>query len=64
MKLVQIYYKLATNSSKEDYKKQRTIDVGHIKGKEKKFYEGLNHKKIKDNKLFWKTMKPFFSEKG
>ena len=29
----------------------------------KTFYEGLDHKKMNDNKLFWKTTKPFFPEK-
>ena len=30
----------------------------------KKYYNNLDHKKITDNKQFWKTVKPFFSNKG
>ena len=32
--------------------------------KRKKYYENLNVKNITDNKVFWKTVKPFLSEKG
>ena len=58
------YYRLKTNSSKEAYEKQRNYCSCQYKRERKKFYEGLHHNKISDNKLFWKTMKPFFSEKG
>ena len=31
-------------------------------GKKKKFFNGLNPSLVTDNKLFWKTVKPFFSD--
>ena len=35
-----------------------------LKSKEKNFFSSLNPSLVKDNKLFWKTVKPFFSNKG
>ena len=43
---------------------KKTIVVGCIKKKEKKFFNNLNTSFVNDNKLFWKTVKPFFSSKG
>ena len=34
------------------------------KKERKKYYRNLDAKKITDNKKIWKTMKPFFSDKG
>ena len=28
------------------------------------YYNNLDNKNVTDNKLFWKTVKPFFSDKG
>ena len=61
------YCKKWTNHSLKDYKKQKkTISVAFIEKKQlfsslnPPLYKGL----VKDNKLFWKTVKPFFSNKG
>ena len=32
--------------------------------REKKFYSNLNLKNIRDSKMFWKNINPFFSNKG
>ena len=34
------------------------------KKERKKFSDGLTPSFVTDNKLFWKTVKPFFSDKG
>ena len=43
---------------------KKTIAIGFIKKKRKKIFSSLNTSFVKDNKLFWNTVKPFFSNKG
>ena len=43
---------------------EKTIAVACIKKREKKFFNSLNTSFLNNNKLFWKTVKPFFSKKG
>ena len=56
--LVILQLKIGINTKKHEnfcsklYKKER-----------KKFYSQLDIKNVTDDKLFWKTMKPFLSEK-
>ena len=45
------------------YKKYRNYCVNLLRREKEKYYNSLDMKVILDNKLFWKTMKPFFSEK-
>ena len=44
------------------YNKQRNLCVSLIR-KKKSFFSNLNTKDINDNKIFWKTVKPLFTEK-
>ena len=44
-------------------KKQRNYCVNLLKREKKRYYDKLDIRKITDNKEFWKTMKPFFSDK-
>ena len=44
------------------YVKQRNYCVSLLQ-KSKKKYENLNERNLMDNKLFWKKMKPSFSDK-
>ena len=46
------------------FKKQRNYCVGLLKKEKKKYYSSLNIDNITNNKTFWKTVKPFFSEKN
>ena len=57
------YYRLNTDESKLAYKKQKNYCSRLYKKERKSFYENLDIKNILDNRLFWKTMKPFFSDK-
>ena len=57
------YYRLKTEESKICYKKQKNYCSRLYKKERKKFYENLDQKNITDNKKFWKTMKPLFSDK-
>ena len=45
------------------YKKYRNYCVNLFKKEKKKYYENLDIKSFTDNKLFWKTIKPLFSDK-
>ena len=56
------YYRDSTVENGNKYKKQNFCSKLYKK-KRKKFYSNLDIKNVTDNKLFWKTMKPFLSDK-
>ena len=59
--------KFRTNRSNENnlaYKKQRNMCVNLLRKSKKSYYNNLNVKSVTDNKLFWKSVKPCFSEKS
>ena len=58
------YYRNKTANSKTAYKKQKNYVSRLYKKERKKYYTNLDPKHITDNKKFWFTMKPFFSDKG
>ena len=49
--------------NKAAYNKQRNYCVNLLKMEKRKCYNNLNIKNITCNKTFWKTVKPFFSDK-
>ena len=59
------YYHHKTTESKWVYKKQKNYvsRLYKIEIERRKYYTNSDIKKITDNKLFWSTMKPFFSDK-
>ena len=44
------------------YNKQRNYCVNLLRKEKKKYYKNLDLKNITDNKQFWKTMKPLFTD--
>ena len=48
----------------DSYKKQRNFCVNLLKKTKKDYFNDLNIKNITDNKAFWKTIKPYFPNKG
>ena len=58
------YYKSKTGESLRAYKKQKNFCSKLYKKERKKYYTNLDINKITDCKKFWKTAKPFFSDKG
>ena len=46
------------------YKKQKNYCSRLYKNERKRFFNELNPSFVTNNKLFWKTVKPFFSDKG
>ena len=58
------YYKYKTAESLRAYKKQKNFCSRLYKKERKSYYSNLDVKKITDSRKFWKTTKPFFSDKG
>ena len=46
------------------YNQQRNFCVSLIRKTKIEYFSNLNEKNITDNKQFWNTIKPFFSDKG
>ena len=57
------YRKYPTEENNKIFKKQRNYCVNLLKREKRDYFNNLNTKLITDNKKFWKTVKPFFSEK-
>ena len=49
---------------RKTYNAQRNLCVSLVRKAKLDYYNKLNHKKVSDNKTFWKTVKPFFTNKG
>ena len=62
-KLRNKFFKKKTLVSRAKYNKQRNICVSLIKKAKRNYYENLDLKDINDNKRFWVTVKPLFSNK-
>ena len=45
------------------YNKQRNLCLSLIRSEKKNFFSNINTSDITDNKTFWKTVKPFFTDK-
>ena len=52
-----------SDENKRKYSKQRNYCVSLLRKTKKNYYNNLNEKKITDNQSFWKTVKPFLSDK-
>ena len=59
--LEKVYYKSKSEKSFKAYKKQKNFCSRLYKKERKRFFNNLNPSFFTDNKLFWKTNKPFFS---
>ena len=57
------FIKNPNNSNKENYRKQRNFCVNLLRKEKKSYYNNLNLNNITDNRKFWHTVKPFFSDK-
>ena len=62
-RLRNIFLKNPCETNKINYNKHRNFCTRLFKKEKKKFYDNLDIKQITDNKKFWKTVKPLFSEK-
>ena len=57
------YLKNRNKENRAIYVKQRHCCVFLLRKSKKKYYENLDERNLMDNKLFWKTIKPSFSDK-
>ena len=62
-RLLNRYRKEKTEATRSAYKRQRNFCVKLLRKTKKEFYNKLNLKYITENKLFWKTVKPSFTDK-
>ena len=58
------YIRMSSEENKKLYNKQRNYCVSLIRKTKKEYYSNLNEKDITDCKRFWKTVKPFLSDKN
>ena len=63
-KLKSIFHKTRAIEDWKNYKKQRNSCVNLLCNIKKDYFLKLNVKDLADNKKFWKSIKPFFSNKG
>ena len=59
--------KFNKNSSEKywnSYKKKRNFCLKLLRQTKEKYFNNINVKKVSDNKIYWKSVKPFFSNKG
>ena len=57
------YLKCPSLVNERNYKRQRNYCTGLCRKEKKIFYDKIDISQITDNKKFWNTVKPFFSEK-
>ena len=62
--LKKVYYNNKSEKIFKAYKKQKNFCSRLYKKERKRFFNNLNPSFVTDNKLIWKTIKPFFSNKG
>ena len=62
-KLKNQYNKTPNEKNKSLYRKQRNFCVNLLRKEERKHYNNLDLKIFEDNKKFWKSVKPLFSNK-
>ena len=52
-----------SDNDRKAYNKQRNLCVSLIRSEKKNFFSNVNKFDITDNNNFWKTVKPFFTDK-
>ena len=63
-KLKSKYFKNQTVYNFKMYKKQKNYCSKLHKKERKRYYNNMNLANLNDNRCFWKTVKPFLSDKG
>ena len=57
------FLKNRNDYKKKEFSKQRNYCMSLVRKSKKLYYSNLDEKKVTYNKTFWKTIKPFFSNK-
>ena len=63
-RLKNINNKKRSYSNCDKYKKQRNFCVKLLRKTKQDYFNNIDIKSVSDNKKFWKTIKPYFSNKG
>ena len=63
-KLRNKFLKSRSNKDRKAYKKQGNLCVSLLRQNKKDYFETLDIKSVTDNKMFWKTVAPLFSNKS
>ena len=58
------YLKNRCDANRKEYNPQRNLRVSLVRKAKLDYYSKLNHNNVSDNKRFWKTATPFFTNKG
>ena len=58
------FLKSKSEADKKNYVKQRNYCVSLLRRTKKEYYGNLDPRKIADNRTFWRTVKPFLSNKS
>ena len=64
MKRSKLRNKLKNIKNWSEYKRQRNLCSDLLKQAKNRHFNSLNVKDVTENKKFWKTIKPFFTEKN
>ena len=59
-----LFSKSKSEADKKNYVKQRNYCVSLLRRTKKEYYGNLDPRKIADNRTFWRTVKPFLSNKS
>ena len=60
----QCLFSFQHHCNRRAYDIQRNCCVSLIRKTKRDYHSNLNHKQVTDNKYFWETIKPFFTDKG
>ena len=63
-RLKNTYIRKRIDKNWENYKKQRNFCIDLLCKTKTEYFKNLNVKDLSDNRKFWKTIKPYFSNKG
>ena len=63
-RLKNTYIRKRIDKNRENYKKQRNFCIDLLCKTKTEYFKNLNVKDLSDNRKFWKTIKPYFSNKG
>ena len=63
-RLRNVYLKKISDENRKKDSRQRNYCVSVLRRTKRKYYSSIDEKSITDNKNFWRTVKPFLSEKS
>ena len=52
-----------SDTDRKAYNKQRNLCVSLIRSEKESFFSNINTSDITDSKIYWKTVKPYFTDK-